>query len=298
MRSATIQIVAFVCGLVVLVPARGEEKEIVQSFQVTGKMLMEMDTKDENSKGLMDYKVRCTFKRKGKEGSLTVDEIRLKANEDDKGVIGLTITKDKITRTTDGKSEEIAPARLRDDEKMLKKSIGTPVWKLRFDEDGKGVQWTMLVDPQNLLARDHRLFHLAFPNCLARDLRLFHHALPPKEDRWEANFEMPSFQSSHLRDGSTIGKLKYEKTGTKGSQTLVKFSGTLLPVGVKPKEEPVVLKDERIDVNGRLTYDSDKKQWIAGDIHVQFGFRLDSGGIELGSAKGTKHLKLEMLPGK
>ena len=94
------------------------------------------------------------------------------------------------------------------------------------------------------------------------------------------------------------GPLTYKKTpGGKVGQQLVKVSGTLSPDGLKDRKGNTT-KNGKYIITGQQTYDTARKEWIAGRWAMDIAFTLTNADKEVGRAKGNMTVTFEMLPEK
>ena len=118
--------------------------------------------------------------------------------------------------------------------------------------------------------------------------RMFHPPYLADNDEWEAPLEVST------GNGLASGKVTYKKVpGGKGGQA-VKVSGTLTADGVKGAGG-VTINEAKYVVAGEQSYDTERKEWIAGNMTMDVAFKMTQ-GVNKGSAKGTMEVTFGLVP--
>ena len=170
----------------------------------------------------------------------------------------------------------------KDQKKFLTDMFGSPICKIELDADGKEVKRTVVAGRGPVSVLDTGLV----ANC-----RFFHPWYSPG-DEWRLNQEISSGENV------AKGPVTYKKmpAGKAGLQ-VVKMIGTLTADGVKDSDGDTV-KDSKFTVSGEQTYDTTRKEWVAGKLRMDVAFKMARDDKEVGAAKGEMTMTFEMLPDK
>ncbi len=289
MRKLTVGILIF---LAVLIggAARADEKDkhgdsqTTHSFQLAVTSSITSDMQGVKHVADTETTLCYTLRRKGREATLTFDEIRLKAKGDGRELQDDAVSRAKYKEKSQGKTREIALEDAPDElKKMLQDSFGVPVCKLLLDEHGKELKRTVVARPgAKFLIEGGQI----------ANGRLFHPPFLPDRDKWQETREV----SMGGPNVYARGVLTYEKKATKTGRTTVKVSGTLTNDRAKPEGLPFAYKNARYEVSGEQTYDAARQEWVAGNLLFQLSFQVETEGRPVKTVKGTMRLKLELLP--
>ena len=84
--------------------------------------------------------------------------------------------------------------------------------------------------------------------------------------------------------------------GGKGGQA-VKVAGTLTADNVKG-QGGTMIKDGKYKVTGEQTYDTERKEWVAGKLTMDVSFQMTDGTKVVATAKGEMDVTFGLLPAK
>lgn len=214
-----------------------------------------------DKKSTDETEYRCAWQRAGKERSLFLREMVTRHPPEKGKVLIHTVSRAGWVTTENGKvTREEKYDDLSDErKKLLRELFDSPLCKLEVDEAGKVVKRT---DTGPKIAKDGAADVIA-------TAMLFHPPYHAAKDRWEEDATL-------VRDPRlpASGKLEYTKgAGGKGGQT-IQVSGKLRskfpPNEIKDIKD---LKDEipvaRFALTGKLTFDEDRGEWIAGKFDIE-----------------------------
>ena len=120
---------------------------------------------------------------------------------------------------------------------------------------------------------------------------LFHPWYAADKDEWQADMEVSTGQ------GLASGKVTYTKVpGGKGGQA-VKVSGTLTAEGVKGAGGTTI-KEGKYVVTGEQTYDTTRKEWVAGKLALDISFKVAKGDTPVGVRQGHDERNLRDAAGE
>jgi hypothetical protein len=269
----------------VLVRAADTEKEAVHAFEFKIALNMDMDTQGKKQKLDADTEVRYSWKRSGRERTLTLLSARVRMAVDGQSRVNTSMSRAKFESVEQGKPNVIAVENAPEDlKKLLQDSFDVPVCKVEVDENGREVKRTVVAGPGAKALLE---------NGMIANALLFHPPFRRDQAEWQADSEI-----SMGNGGYAKGKLTYKRTaGGKGGQA-VKVSGTLTNAGFKQPGTGLTVKNAKYVVSGGQTYDPAQQEWVAGKVTIDVSFEMADDDRPLGSAKGTMLVTFAELPGK
>src|SRR5262245_46988396 len=222
-----------------------------------------------------------SWKTEGKERTLLLRNMSVKAKVGDDELMDIKMSRAGLVGRQKGqevdKKFDDAPDELKT---LLRDTFGSPLCKLEVDETGKEVKRTILAKPGAKVALD---------TGMIANATLFHPPYFANKDQWHAKGAVSAGQ------GEATGTLTFKKApGGKGGQ-LVKLSGTPTADNVQA-DNGMTVKGGKYVVTGTQTYDTERKEWIAGKHDMDITFRLFQGENELATAKGKMIVTFELIP--
>jgi hypothetical protein len=262
-------------------PKPADPTQAASSFRATFSSLMETKGPAKRAKTHVDSECRYTWQRSGKDRTLVLDSVDLRATRDGQETANTFLSRAKFVTTEQGQTREVlfadAPAELK---QVLQDSFGVPLVKLQLDDDGRVVKRTVVAGAgakglfQGGSITNTFLFHPPPP--------------PPARDAWDADAE---FDTGF---GVTVhGKLTYQAAG-KGNTYQV--SGTL--AGAEKRPDSAATVKARYTVTGELTYHPGLREWVLGELTLVVSVQEVVDGTVVGSARGAILATCERLPGK
>jgi len=225
-----------------------------------------------------------TWARDVKTRTLRLGSLQVKLKTGDQEMMDVKMNRDGISGTKAGKKFEVKLENAPEPQQMmLTDTFDSPICKLETDEAGKELKRTVIAGRGASGVLDNGLV----ANCM-----MFHPWYESDKDEWRADVEVSAGETS------VKGPLAYKKMpGGKGGQQIVKVSGTLTADGVKDRKGNTI-KDGKYTITGQQTYDTTRKEWVAGQWSMDIAFAMTRNDKELARAKGTMAVTFEMLPEK
>jgi hypothetical protein len=251
------------------------------AFKVAVRAKLTMTVGGQEEKIEADAAFQYTWKRDGKVKTLVVDSAEVRAVSGGREMMNAKMSRAGFEDIKGGQTVKIedAPDQLK---RMLTDAFGSPVCKVELDDAGKELKRTVVAG---------RGAAPLIENGMVANTLMVHPWYPADKNEWQADLEVSAGQ------GLASGKATYTKVpGGKGGQA-VKVAGTLTADGVKGAGG-LTIKDGKYVVSGEQTYDTTRKEWVAGKLNMDVSFKMVMGETTVGSATGTMAVTFEMLPGK
>jgi hypothetical protein len=258
-----------------------DQKDAVFRVSVEAKLTAESGGQEQKMEAATGFEY--TWKREGKIRTLMVDSLDVRAAQGTKELMNVKMSRTGFLDSKDGKKTEVkiedAPEQLK---RLLTDSFGSPLCKIELDETGKEVKRTVVAGPGATVMID---------TGMVTNAMLFHPWYPASKDEWQTDMEVST------GNGVATGKVTYTKVAGGTSGQAVKVSGTLSADGVKGMGG-LIIKDGKYKVTGEQTYDTERKEWIAGKLTMDISFKMSDGTKVIGTAKGELVATFKMLPEK
>jgi hypothetical protein len=276
---------ALLCSLALVAAAAGQPAPkgapAAPRFRLKCEARMITTSDGEQQKLDADTTFEYSWKRDGNVRILVLESVSLNMAVDGQETMNTRMSRAGVFGTQAGrridKKLEDAPE---DKQKFLTDLFGSPICKIEMDESGKEIKRTIVAG------------RAAVP-VLATGLianSTFFHPWFSSEDEWRIDQEISSAENL------AKGPVTYKKTpGGKAGLQVVKVTGTLTADGGRDSDGHMV-KDSKFTVAGEQTYDTTRKEWVAGKLTMDMAFKVTRNEKEVGSAKGAMTMTFKLLP--
>ena len=261
-----------------------DDAERTTSYKLTSIAKLTMVAGGQEQKLDGDTALEYTWARSGDKRRLELDSLMVKMDTNGKPTMNTAMSRDKMTNTVDGKTQEFAYKDANDQLKsILKGGFKNTLCTVTVDEAGREVKREVTDDADAKLVIDQGM--------IANGL-LFHPPFVPGKPSWKAPAEV-----SMGNGGFAKGDLTYQPVEG-GDGNTVTVSGTLTNASYAIPNNPLTIKNAKYVVAGKQTYDPKKAEWASGDLAITVTFIMNQGDNLAATAKGTMAMTLARVPGK
>jgi hypothetical protein len=242
------------------------------------------DGKGKSQKLTADVTLHYAWKSAGRERTLTIQSLAVKASAGDVPLMDAFMSRTKMVVVENGKTEDVPFEKLPPAvQTKLQDYFGGPVYQLQVDEHGRAVQRTFVGNAGSRELLDNGLIATAVT---------LHPPFLADKAEWQADGEFSLGSDNVVR-----GPLTYKKAGAAQGLDTVKVSGTLTRPRARRSGEALAFKDARYVISGEQTYDPKLREWVAGKLTLDYSVQSVEAGQE-GTTKGTMTITLERQPAK
>ena len=255
----------------------------------TNHFRISLDSKGTTSAGKQKFTVTAitqldyTWIREAAERTLLLDRVGVRATMNGSKRGDYIMTKDRFVERSDTEPVDVQFVDANELlQEILRDSFASPICRLHIDSSGRVVKTEVVAGPG---AKD------LVSQGMIVNATLFHPRFVAGNGPWTSHLRMS------IGDGGfTEGEATLKAIEKNGKRTEVSIEATLTRDLHQIPGKPISIRGVRHETKGRLIYDSSIGEWVAGQMQMEFSYKLESKDKVIGSAEGTIEFKFERLP--